>query len=292
MPFLALSFDLGARDADVVDGICRLLGADAVTFTDRHDDPVLEPAPGELRLWPETRVQALFARGEPARLARALAHALTLDAHDIAMQAIEDRAWEREWLRDFHAMRFGRRLWVCPHHEIVEEPGAAIVQLDPGLAFGTGTHATTALCLEWLDSKLEPGCRVIDFGCGSGVLGLAAARLGAQAVWCHDHDPQALAAARDNAAVNALSDRVRVVASADDLPLADVLLANILPSTLGELAPTLARLVRPGGEAVLSGILERERDEVTHAHRAWFDTETFGAREGWLCLVARRRSNA
>ena len=292
MNFLAIVFPLGTRNPDIVESVCRLLGAEAVTFTDRGDDPVLEPAPGEIRFWPETRVQALFDTCEPGVLARAIAKALAVDPGGIEMHVIEDRAWEREWLKDFHAMRFGRRLWICPQHESVAEGEAAVVRLDPGLAFGTGTHPTTAMCLEWLDAKLEPGMSVIDYGCGSGVLGLAAARLDAESVWCYDHDRQALAAARANASANGLAARVHVVDSADHLPVADVLLANILASTLCQLAPELARLVRPAGQVVLSGILEGERDEVTRAHRAWFDTETFGVREGWVCLAARRRSNA
>lgn len=294
MGFIALSFPLGTGDPDVAEAVCVLLGALAVTFSDLRDDGVLEPAPGEVRLWPATRVQALFAaHTDAARVRCALAVSLALEPERIATEDIDDRPWEREWLRDFHAMRFGRRLWVCPHHERVDDPAAAVVRLDPGLAFGTGTHATTALCLEWLDAYLEPESTVIDYGCGSGVLGIAAARLGAREVCCYDIDPQAVTAARDNAAANSLSARVSVVTSAERLPRGvDVVIANILASTLCALTRELGALVRPGGRAVLSGILEREADEVTHACRAWFDSERVSARDGWVCLAARRRAYA
>src|SRR6516162_9176739 len=160
--FLELSFDLGALDAHAAESAAFDCGAFAVTFVDARDDsPVLEPAPGETPLWPATRVKCLFADAAalgvnaPATVAAALAATLGIDASQIETQSLADRAWEREWLKDFHAMRFGRRLWVCPHHERVSAPDAVIVSLDPGLAFGTGTHASTALCLEWLDAHFQ-----------------------------------------------------------------------------------------------------------------------------------------
>jgi ribosomal protein L11 methyltransferase len=288
--FTAFTFELGARDPEGVEAVCRVLGAVAVTFTDLRDDAVLEPAPGEVRLWPATRVQALFPGDvDTSATCNALRAALALN--DIGIQSIADRVWEREWLRDFRALRFGRRLWVCPAHDTVAEPEAVVVRLDPGLAFGTGTHATTALCLEWLDAHLAPGATLIDYGCGSGVLAIAAARLGARSAWGYDLDPQALIATRDNAAANGVSDRVHVVASPDGLPTAvDVVAANILAATLVELAPRIASLVRPGGYAVLSGVLAEQAAEVTRAYDACFDTEPFGIRDGWVCIGAHRKA--
>jgi ribosomal protein L11 methyltransferase len=288
--FTAFTFELGTRDPDVVEAVCKALGAVAVTFTDLRDDAVLEPAPGEVRLWPATRVQALLPDDGSAAAARAaLAAALELEA--IEVEPLADRAWEREWLRDFRAMRFGRRLWVCPHHDTVADPAAIVVRLDPGLAFGTGTHATTALCLEWLDAHLQPGVTIVDYGCGSGVLAVAAARLGARSAWAWDLDPQALVATRDNAEANDVEDRVHVAATVDELPpSADLVLANILAATLRELAPRIASLVRPGGHAVLSGVLAGEAHEVTRAYDAWFDTAPFGTRDGWVCIGARRKA--
>jgi ribosomal protein L11 methyltransferase len=289
--FLELSFDLGSLDADAAEAACLACGASAVTLVDAADDPVLEPLPGEVRLWRRTRLKSLFAEAtDAALLTRTLSVVLGIEACGISAQRLADRAWEREWLKDFHAMRFGRRLWICPHHEQVADPQAVVVALDPGLAFGTGTHASTALCLTWLDGHLLAGAQVIDFGCGSGVLAVAAAKLGARAVHCFDTDPQALTAARENAAANGVAERVHVHAEAARLPAgADLLLANILSSTLCGLAPTFAGLVRARGWAVLAGILEHEVADVTSAYAACFDVARFGGREGWAGLAARRR---
>src|SRR6185437_2700649 len=166
-----------------------------------------------------------------------------------------------------------------------------VVHMDPGLAFGTGSHPTTALCLEWLDANLEPGAVVIDYGCGSGVLAVAAAKLGAREVHCFDIDPQALHATQQNAQANGLSARVRTHSSAETVPQGvDTLLANILSGPLCELAARFAGLVRPGGEVVLAGLLQAEQAEVTRAYSACFDMDLFGEREGWLSLSGRRRS--
>lgn len=289
MPFLDVSFDLGALEPETAEAVCFACGAASVTFTDARDDPVLEPGVGEFRIWPATRVQALFPEG--ADVVAMIAAGLGIPAARIQSRVVEDRVWEREWLKDFHALRFGRRLWVCPHHEAVTEPGAVVVKLDPGLAFGTGTHPSTALCLEWLDGHLHSGARVVDFGCGSGILALAAVQLGASGAWCFDIDPQALIATRDNAAANGIADRVHLCASAADLPEADVVLANILSGPLRELAPTLAALARPGGSIVLAGLMEHEAPDVTAAYDAWCDMSPFGKRDDWVALSGRKHLN-
>jgi ribosomal protein L11 methyltransferase len=231
-----------------------------------------------------------------------------LIAEKSMLEAVADRAWEREWLKDFRPMRFGRRLWVCPGGQrppVSEDPqdrasdeGApslepVLLELDPGLAFGTGTHATTALCLEWLDSGAShwlDGAEVIDYGCGSGILAVAALRLGARHAVAMDIDPQALIATRENAARNGVADRVQ----ATDDPecghaAADVLLANILAGPLVDLAPRLAGLVRPGGLIALSGLLLEQAGAVTDAYRPWFDIDLTGTRDDWGLLTGRRR---
>src|SRR5512147_913154 len=216
-------------DAERVEEACFEFGALAVSYTDQRDDPILEPAPGEFRLWPHSRLQALFPFDcKPQEIVAGLAHVLRVEPTRIGVETLADKVWEREWLRDFHPMCFGRRLWVAPHHSHVHTQGAVIVRLDPGLAFGTGTHATTAMCLAWLDEHAAPGQLAIDYGCGSGVLAVAAAKLGARAAWAYDIDPQALTATRDNAAANGVSDIVHVVDTDSALPTdADLLLANI-----------------------------------------------------------------
>ena len=288
--FTELSFELGPLDPEAAEAACFECGATAVTFVDSKDDPILEPLPGEFRLWPATRMQALFVDCEgDAPLVALLSHALGIPAALIHARMVEDRIWEREWLKDFHAMRFGERLWICPHHEQVADPNAVVVKMDPGLAFGTGTHPTTALCLEWLDRRPLAGARVIDYGCGSGVLAVASVKLGAAEAHCFDIDPQALIATRDNADSNGVTDRVLLHNSADSLPGGvDVLLSNILSGPLCELAPRFAALVRPGGDLVLAGLMEHEVSDVTHAYDAWFDIRPFGQREGWVGLSGRR----
>lgn len=290
MPFLGVTIDLDGLAAQAVEEACFEAGALAVTFTDRRDDAILEPAPGEFRLWPATRVSATFpADAPPIELLSFLAQTLGVPVSKLAVNAIADRAWEREWLRDFHAMRFGRRLWIAPTHEPVGAPDAIVVTLDPGLAFGTGTHPTTALCLEWLDAHLRPGARVIDYGCGSGVLAIAAAKLGAREVHAFDLDAQALTATRDNAAANAANGTLRVVAAAEALPRGvDVVVANILSGPLCELARAFGTLVRAGGSLVLAGLLDAQAAEVAAAQRPWFHMTPFGARDGWTGLAGRR----
>ncbi len=290
MPQLSISFDLGDLDLQRAEDACFDRGALAVTLSDCRDDAVLEPLPGEVRLWPATRVQALFA-GEAVApvLVQQLAGALQLPAGSIVAATLPDKAWEREWLRDFHAMRFGRRLWVRPSHERVDEAGAVVVELDPGLAFGTGTHPSTALCLEWLDDLPPAPGRVIDYGCGSGILGIAAARLGAHEVQAFDIDPQALLATRENAGRNAVQARLRIVPSAAGLqPGADVLLANILAGTLIELTAELCSLLRPGGRYVLAGILAEQQQAVAQAFAGWSDVAFFRRSGDWIALTGSR----
>lgn len=287
--FLELTFELGSLDSEAAESAAFSCGASAVTFVDARDDPVLEPQPGEVRLWPSTLARCLFTDQDPCVLTAALAAALLIDPARIAARQLPDRLWEREWLKDFHALCFGRRLWICPHHETVSAADAVVVKLDPGLAFGTGTHASTALCLEWLDARLSGGEQVIDYGCGSGILAVAAAKLGAAAVHAFDIDPQALLATRENAAANGVAARLRVHEDAATLPATmDLLLANILAGPLCALVGRFATLLRPGGQLVLAGLMEHEGTEVTAAYATWFDVSSFGYRDGWVCLAGRR----
>jgi len=299
MPLLSVTLDLDGLDPTAVENACFAAGAVSLSFTDQRDDPILEPAPGEFRLWPATRLQAMFEPdGEDraayaAGLAASLAGALGVPPARIAVADVADKAWEREWLKDFHPMRFGERLWICPSHAEVQAPGAVVVRLDPGLAFGTGTHPTTRLCLEWLDAQLAPGVRAIDFGCGSGVLAVAAARLGAARVEAHDIDAQALLATQENAAGNAVADRVAVVAAADALgPGAGLVLANILSGPLVALAPRLAGLLAPGGSLVLAGLLDEQAPEVAAAYAPWLELQPWRRLDGWTCLAGRRNGVA
>jgi ribosomal protein L11 methyltransferase len=271
-------------------------GAASLTLEDAGDDPVLEPLPGETPLWPRVRIKALFdAAADPDAVLGELRATLGTSLPDATFQRIADRAWEREWLKDFRPMRFGRRLWICPGgqrpqlDELATEP--CLIELDPGLAFGTGTHPTTALCLEWLDSAPLSGKFVVDYGCGSGVLAIAALKLGAAAALAIDIDPQALIATRENAARNQVIERL-TVAGPDEARRgpADILLANILAEPLLELAPSFAELVAPGGCVVLSGILRSQAPPVASRYAAWFDMHPATARDDWALLYGVRRS--
>src|SRR5690606_25394554 len=199
-------------------------------------------------------------------------------------EEIADQDWERSWMDNFKPMRFGRRLWIVPSWHEAPEPDAVNLLLDPGLAFGTGTHPTTALCLEWLDSQGLDGLQVIDFGCGSGILAIAALLLGADRVTGTDIDPQALEASRDNAQRNQLADERLPLYLPADMPAepADILVANILAGPLVSLAPQLTGLVKPGGRIALSGILAEQTEEILAAYRDAFELDPVADKDGWL----------
>ena len=291
MPFLQVSFPSHAAAAESAEAACFELGAGSVTLTDAADEAILEPAPGTTPLWPSLRVSALFAIDCDAQaVVRSLCAALAgLATSAVSVERIADRVWEREWLRDFHAMRFGKRLWVAPTHESVETPGAVVVSMDPGLAFGTGTHATTALCLDWLDGARLDGRHIVDYGCGSGVLAVAALKLGATRVHAVDIDAQALLATRSNAAANGVLAQIEITAPDELRAPCDVLIANILSGPLIDLAPRLAALVVPGGDLVLSGVMTSETDAVTLAYQSWFDMKEPCQRDIWARIDGQRR---
>ena len=296
MPFLQIHLSLDGLDADAVEEACLDTGAIAVTLEDAGDAPILEPAPGATPLWPSVALSALYpiTTDAPAVVA-ALREWTGRAALEVRTDVLEDRPWEREWLKDFKPMRFGQRLWICPGGQLPPAQAAAdaepvIVWLDPGLAFGTGTHPTTALCLAWLDGATLEGRRVLDVGCGSGVLAVAALRLGAAAALAVDIDPQALIATAQNALRNSVQTRLEVRAAEPAWGTHyDVVLANILAEPLVALAPRLAAATRSGGWLVLSGLLGPQADTVASACGPWFDMAPPREREGWVGLVGRRR---
>jgi ribosomal protein L11 methyltransferase len=293
MPHLQLTIDIDRHDPAPIEEALFELGALSVTLEDAADDPVLEPAPGETPLWPTITVKAIFdAAMDPAALLGALSGRLPRTLPPPRFETLPDKAWEREWLKDFRPMRFGRRLWVCPGGLPAGDPDGIRIELDPGLAFGTGTHPTTALCLEWLESATLDGCSVVDYGCGSGILAIAAAILGAAEVRAVDIDPQALIATDANAERNGVQSRLQITLD-HDLPRSgtDVLVANILAGPLIELAPAFAAAVRPGGQIALSGILAGQSNTVTAAYRPWFDIALTATRDGWTLLAGPRRAD-
>lgn len=291
MPWLQFEICVERQVAERVEAVLRDAGALAVSFDDGGATPIYQAGISEPQLWNMTRVRGLLPEDAHVDgLRAALLEELGLQAlPEHRILELENREWTREWLKDFKPMRFGKRLWICPTVIEPPEPAAINIRLDPGLAFGTGTHATTALCLEWLDANDITGKSVIDFGCGSGILAIAAARLGAASVWAVDLDPQALAAARENARCNQVLECLEVT-SPDDMPAlqVDVLLANILSGPLLELAPRFARLVRPGGTLLLSGILSSQQKEVQTAYAPGFKFYNVVHRQEWLRMDGMR----
>ena len=292
MPWLQAQLTVDKGRAPLIELLFENLGAVAVTMEDAGDEPMLEPAPGETPLWQATRITGLFEGDTDADSLRStINQALAADvSRHLVLERLADQDWERAWMDQFHPMQFGRRLWIRPSGNTITQPDAVIVDLDPGLAFGTGTHPTTALCLHWLDGQDLHGRTVIDFGCGSGVLGIAALKLGAARVVAVDHDPQAVLATRDNAARNAVDDRIEVLHSdgfADHN--ADLVMANILANVLITLAPKIQRLVKPGGTLVMSGVLQAQADDVMRAYADSLDFRAIQTQDDWVLLHGSKR---
>ncbi|MEO0995873.1 MAG: 50S ribosomal protein L11 methyltransferase [Pseudomonadota bacterium] len=291
MGFRQLVIDSSGSDPAPLEAFLEAHGALSITLTDAGDTPLLEPAPGATPLWPDVRITALFDdTADLDAMARSIRERAST-ALSVSVEAVPDRDWERAWLEDFRPQRFGERLWVCPRGQASGDPDAIELILDPGLAFGTGNHATTALCLTWLSRRVLAGASVIDYGSGSGILGIAALKLGAARVAATDIDPQALRATRDNAAVNGVETALTASPPAGFAPPpADVLLANILAGTLMDLGGSLAAFVKPGGHIALSGILADQADEVAALYTQWFDLRRPRVRDGWALLSGRRRA--
>ncbi len=293
MSWLQLSIDTSEAEAPLYELLFENLGALSVTLGDAGDQPLLELPPESQQLWHQTRVTALFEGDTDAnQLKQLLSDSIKQEeAERIVWERIEDRIWERVWLEHFKPMRFGRRLWICPEGQSVTDSDGVIVKLDPGLAFGTGTHPTTALCLEWLDAQDLQGKTIIDYGCGSGILAIAALKLGADSALAVDHDPQALQATRENAEKNGVSNRI-ITQLPDEVSAqpADILLANILAEPLLQLAEILAGLVKPGGAMALSGILSEQEEALKDRYQPLMDLSPTQQREEWI-LISGIRSN-
>lgn len=292
MPWIQLILETVPEEAQRLSDLLSDHGAEAVTMQDAADQPLYEPPPGATPLWNRTRVIALYpAETEIDPIIEALTEALAPNELPAwRAEALEDKDWNRAWMDSFQPMRFGERLWIVPSWTTPPEPDHVNLLLDPGLAFGTGTHPTTRLCLEWLDAHPPRGLDVIDYGCGSGILAIAAGKLGATAVRGVDNDPQALLATRDNADRNGLSGIISTwLPGALPEQQTDLLLANILAGPLVELAPRFAALVRPGGRIVLSGILAEQAEMVASAYREWFHMKPPTQQEDWVRLDGERK---
>ena len=291
MPWIQISFDCNKDLSTIISEALSDAGAASVTLQDAADQPLLEPGVGETPLWEQVIVTGLFdAATDIDSLADQVQTAIAPEKlPPWRASSVEDKAWEREWMKHFRPMKFGRRTWICPSWQSPPEPEAVNILLDPGLAFGTGTHPTTALCLEWLDEHILGGETVIDFGCGSGILGIGALKLGANEVWAVDNDPQALLATWDNAIKNQVEAKMQLRAANESLNIqADIILANILANPLISLAPLFAEKIKTGGKAILSGILSEQRDLVLEAYCANFKLISSAQNEDWIRLDLQR----
>ncbi|MCW8194429.1 50S ribosomal protein L11 methyltransferase [Proteobacteria bacterium 005FR1] len=292
MPWLQLHIHSDPEKAEAIEDALLSAGAASVTFQDRADQPILEPALGETPLWQLTRITGLFDAGVDTREATStIAGELVFPLPEHHWEQLEDKDWQREWMRDYKPIQCSEDLWICPSWLEPPDPTATVVQMDPGLAFGTGDHPSTLLCLQWLAKQNVQDASIIDYGCGSGILGIAALLRGANELIGVDIDPQALMATRENCHRNHIDPSRISVYLPDQMPdaTADLLFANILAGPLVELAPTLTRLTRPGGKLCMAGLLEAQREAVICAYAADFDFEPPRRQGEWVQLAATRR---
>ncbi|TRY16386.1 50S ribosomal protein L11 methyltransferase [Shewanella hanedai] len=293
MPWIQLKIDTDNEHADTLSDLLMEVGSLSITLEDGKDTPIYEPTLGEAPLWNHTVLTALFEADRDLNIVVEELKLLPYLGNDFSykIEQVEDKDWEREWMDNFHPIKFGDRLWICPSWREIPDPTAVNIILDPGLAFGTGTHPTTALCLEWLDGLNFDNKEVIDFGCGSGILAVAALKLGATKVTGIDIDYQAIDASKANAERNGVEDQLALYLPEDqpaDLK-ADILVANILAGPLRELAPLIAEKVKPGGLLALSGLLQEQALEVAEFYTQWFDMDEPAHKDEWSRLTGIRK---
>ena len=269
-------------------------GASSVTLMDAEDQPVFQREPGATPLWGTSTLTGLFPLEQnlKALLATLQFHPRVLNRDSLQLEPLQEQVWDRTWMDNFAPKQFGKRLWICPSWQSPPDPEAVNILLDPGLAFGTGSHATTALCLRWLEQADLRDKTVIDYGCGSGILAIAAALLGADKIYAVDNDPQAIAATVDNSSRNDMPFDKITASLPEALPKlqADFLLANILAEPLHELADQFATLLKPEGKIVLSGILEEQTASLMARYERWFRLDKPATEDGWVRLSGSRRA--
>ena len=281
-----------SKNADTIAALLEQLGSLAVTYSDAEDSPILEPLPGERRLWPNTDVTGLFDKGTDDKAIVNSLKQILGDHVPVMSVNLEDRDWIRAWMDSFKPLKFGKKLWICPTWCKVPDSDAVTVMLDPGLAFGTGTHPTTSLCLEWLDGLNLLDKTVLDYGCGSGILAIAALKLGAKEAFGVDIDPQALEASKENAKRNGVLNKLTLCdgkKSSASLTPAPVTVANILCGPLADLEPHIAKLTAPDGLLALSGILTEQAPEIIEAYSKDFNMTLSREKDGWALITGQKK---
>ncbi|QLJ08804.1 50S ribosomal protein L11 methyltransferase [Pseudoalteromonas sp. JSTW] len=293
MAWIQIRINANANNAEMISDLLMDTGSASVTYVDAKDTPIYEPKLGTVQLWADTTVIGLYdANHDMDSVVAVLKAEPTLaDKLVYKIEQLEDKDWEREWMDNFHPIKFGERLWICPSWRDIPEPDAVNVLLDPGLAFGTGTHATTALCLKWLESQDLTGKTVVDFGCGSGILGIAAIKLGAERMIGIDIDPQAIEASRDNAERNGVADKLEVYLPEDQPDFsADVVVANILAQPLKELHEVILGLLKPNGKIAMSGILEEQAQSVADVYAPFLALDEIAVEGEWTRVSGTKKS--
>ncbi|WP_041522536.1 50S ribosomal protein L11 methyltransferase [Gilvimarinus agarilyticus] len=291
MPWLQIKVNTVREQAPKLEDALLDAGAVSVTLQDNADQPILEPGLGETPLWDQVRITGLFDASIDTRTTTNEIHnALNSELPAYQWEQLEDKDWEREWMSNYHPICCGERLWICPSWIAPPEPNKVNILLDPGLAFGTGTHPTTFLCMQWLDQQPLEDLTLVDYGCGSGILGIAALKLGARHVVGVDIDPQALIATSDNAQRNHLAENAMPVYLPPKAPSdqVDIVLANILAGPLAELAPQLSGLTRPGGKICLSGILATQAEAVMAAYSDDFEFDPIAQKDEWVRITGTK----
>lgn len=290
MNWLQIAVNTTKENAERAEDCLFSAGAQTVTLTDAADQPILEPGVNEVPIWNAVIITGLFNFDDNQQpLLDAIDHCLGGTTYSCSTQILEDQNWTRAWMDHYHPMQFGERLWVCPLHLEPPEADAINLRLDPGLAFGTGTHPTTSLCLRWLDSNIKDQNTLLDYGCGSGILAIAACMLGVEQSDGVDIDPQALLATHSNAEINNVIKKVNTYLPEDYLKQHsttqyDIVMANILSGPLAELAPTLAQHTKQNGDIVLSGILREQAETVLDTYSEFFDMDEAVFDEDWTML--------
>lgn len=280
----------GRQHEEAINALLEKAGAVSVTYEDAEDTPVLEPLPGETPLWDQLIITGLFEDNKELTTVRRDLQALLGTETSVEIEPLEEQQWERAWMNNYQPMKFGERLWIYPTHSERPHDNSTQILLDPGLAFGTGTHPTTALCLEWLDKNPPVGKTVIDYGCGSGILAIAAIKLGARHAVATDIDKQAFLATRNNMLTNQIEENLVTTCLPEAMPqqAVDLLMANILSGPLIELAATFHQYLKPRGQLVLSGILSAQENTILGAYSPLFEDLEIREKEGWLRVTGRR----
>ena len=290
--WIQLNIQASPQQTEQIEDSVLDAGAVSVTLQDAADQPILEPGVGETPLWDSCILTALFPASVDTSATTDQINAFLSFHIKADWQLVEDKDWSQEWKKHFKPIACSEgRLWICPSWLEAPEPNAVNLRLDPGLAFGTGSHPTTMLCLNWLEKQSLEGKTVIDFGCGSGILGIAALLLGAEKVWAIDNDPQAFLASRDNAQRNGIPDERLITLLPKKIPAeakADIMVANILAKPLIDLAQQISALTLPKGQLCLSGILSHQIDPVSAAYSQQFDFEPASLEDDWVQLSANK----